>query len=143
MRRLVIQKRAIHKQYRSTGDLNQYYLFCDIRNQCRILRDRCYGNYINNIENNISKNPKSFWTYVKDKNNCHSVPLHVSYDGVTSNGAADMVNLFASFFSTVYNPNDVREIPYSDLEERVAVTNYSVSLSEVFDVIGSLPYIYQ
>ena len=99
----------MHRKYkkakldRKNDESYKYYLnFCLIRNNCKIEPSRCYELYINNIRNNINKNPRSFWNFIESKRSNREFPNALSLDDETANNSFDISNLFAKYFSNVY-----------------------------------------
>lgn len=66
---------------------------------------KCYNDYIKLLECELRKNPKVFWTYVKNKRGGSSqFPTSMS-DGTTTSSEGQVIcELFASYFSSVYSP---------------------------------------
>lgn len=105
-----------------------------------MLRDVCFRNYIDKTENSLKSNPKYFWNYFKNKKNQYDLPSVMHCDDVTANNSNEVVNLFASFFSSVYSTDMVNHIPdYNYLHNRIDISCYSVSLTELIDKLLHAP----
>ncbi|CAG4993563.1 unnamed protein product [Parnassius apollo] len=69
----------------------------------RITRD-AYNNYNENLEKQIQKNPKAFWTFLKSKrNNSNSYPAAMNNGVKTSTSEVEICNMFSSYFASVYD----------------------------------------
>lgn len=139
LKSLVIQKKIAHSRFKKYGSVTDYHEFAHLREQCKELRQRCYDSYINRVEGNIADNPGRFWSYVRDVKNEHDLPLNVTYNDVTSSSLSETVNLFASYFSTVYMGDGSVETPNYNFRELVCINYLNFSVSEVFDAISHLP----
>lgn len=100
---LVIEKKLIHKRYKSTLDPNLLAEFQRLRRICRELSTSCYNLYINSVDTSLSSNPKAFWGFVnslKKDNTQSSMPF--TYNGLTSEDPMEVSNFFADFFSSIF-----------------------------------------
>jgi hypothetical protein len=50
----------------------------------------------------VKVNPKYFWTYFNSKKSTNKLPCTMSYFNEEANNGNDIVNLFKSYFSSVY-----------------------------------------
>lgn len=68
--------------------------------------DKCYSDYRNNIEANIPKNPKLFWSFIKHKRGSDSsIPASMNLKDQVVKTGPDIVNLFAEHFASIYLPS--------------------------------------
>lgn len=89
-----------------------------LRDRCDKLIKICYKNYIEIIEHNIAKNPKYFWTHLKNiKNSTNSYPSKMTLNGKLASDGASICNLFAEHFSSVYSKNS---LPGNDFLQTVS-----------------------
>jgi hypothetical protein len=66
------------------------------------MEKRCFSDYTELIENNISKNPKQFWTFVKSRSNSFGIPSSVRYGNDIMNSGIDICNAFSEYFKTSF-----------------------------------------
>lgn len=113
-------KKLLHRKYKCHLKVRKYHNPLDelefryLRRDCDKLISSCYKNYICKIENEIGKNPKYFWTHLKNLRKFKSAyPPVMTYNGVKARSVDSICDLFAENFSTVYeNDNaDVGEFP--------------------------------
>lgn len=74
------------------------------------------------------------------KKKSYTLPSEMSYDGTSSQNAEEIVNLFASYFSTVYSNEKVNQIPNITPRITIDVHKYSIELREIIDLVLELPY---
>lgn len=134
LKKFVLDKKRSHKMYKITGDIAYYYQFAALRSQCSQLRNTCFNEYINRTENNISSDPKSFWKYINDKKKSYRLPSVLHYDNKSANNNNDVVNLFSSYFSTIYSNEQVNYVPnYNHKLNCVNISSYSIDIKEIID----------
>lgn len=104
--------RMNYRKFNNPRDKLEYDL---LRSRCHKLSDFCYSKYKRQIESNLQINPKSFWTYIRDKrNNDSNLPSQMHLADSTAKTGPEVANLFASHFSSTYLANsadDVTQIP--------------------------------
>ncbi|CAH2094536.1 unnamed protein product [Euphydryas editha] len=86
--------------------------------RCSKLTMKCYRDFLAKTEQRISRDPKYFWSYVKQKRGgTSSIPAVITEGTRKYSNGDDICNLFATHFSSSYmNPNKI--IPasvYGDL----------------------------
>ena len=62
--------------------------------------------YISDLCQALKANPKRFWSYYKALNKTSRIPNTVSYGNVTVTDSSSKVNIFNSFFHSVFNASD-------------------------------------
>lgn len=134
---LVLQKKIAHHKFKTMRTLHDYTEFHKLRKQCAVTSDKCYKNYIKEVETSIKSNVKSFFNYSKSlQNNYASIPSIMNYGGKTCTKTEDIVNLFADFFKSVYEDDiSVDSVPEF-------VTDFNLQLSDLSiernDIIASI-----
>lgn len=90
------------KKYKNKRDEFEYVLLKDRTN--RQIKE-LYQKYLQNVQSNVVKNPKYFWSYIKNKReNKNVIPQYMRLnDGIATDGTG-IANLFAQHFASVYNP---------------------------------------
>ncbi|XP_063932652.1 uncharacterized protein LOC135144560 [Zophobas morio] len=75
---------------------------------CKVLTITTYKNYMPNIQNEISSDPKKFWSYIHNKKGSSRIPGLMFYQNSELFNPVDIVNDFGTFFDSVFtvsNPN--------------------------------------
>lgn len=139
LRRLIIQKKIAHKEYKE-GNHQMFEEFCSLRAKCKTLRDECFQDYSQKIENNILNEPRNFWKFINDKKKSYTLPAQMFYEDSVADNSSDIVNSFATYFSTVYSKESVNQIPHYSFSKTVDVTSYTVDIKEIIDLTLSLPW---
>lgn len=121
-----------YRKSRTEHDLNN---FKRLRTHVKNLISIAYNTYLQTITNNITKDPKQFWHYVQSKNTCTRIPGKMFFNNSTLEEPNTILNGFADFFSSVYQPNcnsvssnlfychsnflNINEITYDDIRQAV------------------------
>ena len=77
----------------------------DIESEYNSLHAYCFRCYIHRIEDSVKDDPKSFWTFVKNRKQLAGLPQRVSYNNITAESSLESANLFSSFFRSVQSNN--------------------------------------
>lgn len=101
------RKSKKHKIYLKTKTDNDYQIYQTVRREFDILADHLYKSYILDIQENVKTNPKCFWKYTKMKRKTNGFPSTMHLEGNRVSGCADISDLFANFFESVYNDSPV------------------------------------
>lgn len=104
LKQLIILKKTLHKQFKTTLDYETYQQFSRVRARCKELATQCYQDYMDHVENALSDNIKVFWAHVRGLSGL-SQSSKLSYAGVEAEEADEQCELFAQFFSSVYKNN--------------------------------------
>lgn len=100
--------RERYLKYSNPRDELEYKL---LRKRCHKLYDQCYNEYLNTVESNITRNPKAFWTYIKNKHKgLSSIPANMHLNDKSASNSCVIANLFANQFSNVYSKNFIPNI---------------------------------
>lgn len=78
---------------------------------CKHLDKALYHNYISDVRLNIKSDSKKFWRNVNRSNNSNNLPNMMIYQGTNAKTGSEIVNFFASHFSSVYN-TDVADLEF-------------------------------
>ncbi|CAH2087310.1 unnamed protein product [Euphydryas editha] len=100
--KLLKEKERLRIRYRKYGNPRDKLEYEILRNRCRDLFNNCYNSHKRNLEYNISKNPSSFWNYIKSKRNTKFLPTSMSLDGESTGCGREVANFFATHFSSAY-----------------------------------------
>ncbi|KAL1378995.1 hypothetical protein pipiens_015226 [Culex pipiens pipiens] len=66
------------------------------------LQDSSFREYLNRVQVDLKENPSSFWRYVRSRKRSSVLPARISFNNTTAENPADAANIFADFFSNVY-----------------------------------------
>lgn len=105
--------RTRYKIYKNPRDEIELRL---LGKRCSKLATDCYNSYMRDIENEITKNPNRFWTYIKDKKGgSSSFPATMTNGTVITSNGPQICELFASNFSSAFSDaKDKYNEPRSD-----------------------------
>ncbi|KAL1402104.1 hypothetical protein pipiens_006234, partial [Culex pipiens pipiens] len=67
-----------------------------------LLQDSLFRDYLNRVQVDLKDNPSSFWKYVRSRKRTSVLPTRISLNGSTAENPEDAANVFADFFSSVY-----------------------------------------
>ena len=103
------------KQYNNPLDVIEFEY---IRKDCNIMLSNCYRRYINTIENNLIKNPKYFFSFIKSLRNKNSnYPTVMYLNNVKASTSDGISNLFAHHFASVYENKIDNNVPIKTITE--------------------------
>lgn len=71
--------------------------------------NRQYQKYIRRSEENLRRNPKSFWSFVNSKRKDSGLPVSMHYNTQEASSAKEKCNLFAKRFSSVFTADCLSE----------------------------------
>lgn len=106
-----------------------------ITDTCNI---RC-GKFIRDMMSSAKGNPKASWRHINEKRKSNSLPKNMNYSNTTATSDVDKANLFAKFFSSVYQKH---QTDHGDLksfiENRLDNNCHGISISadSVISVLG-------
>lgn len=104
--KLIQEKKHYFKMKKKTGNELYTTLFNDKRRQVEHEKKLNLRNYQNNIESLLNTNPRCFFSYTKSLRKSNNLPAVMHLGNQTSDNMRDTVNLFAKYFSSVYDTTD-------------------------------------
>lgn len=94
----------------------------------------CLRDYISNIEPMIISNPKSFFAYTKSQKQSNKLPPAMTYKRKTADDMNKAVELFAEYFSSVYeNNSDAFNLDVSNVLNEFAI-NLDLITKAILDI---------
>ena len=105
--KVVKQKNKMHKKWKRYKNPNDYLLFKTLRAQSKIFIELDFNSYIRSVENDLCNNPNRFWRYASiKKQSVSGIPNELYWEGNTAANGVDISNLFGSYFSSVFEPEN-------------------------------------
>lgn len=92
-------------KWKTYNNRSDYDKFSTYRRRFNEGCSKCFNNYIKSVEDNMSKNIKYFWSFIKNRRGHSSVPPSMYYKDDTSADPKYICNLFSNFFYSVYEPS--------------------------------------
>lgn len=127
----VKQKNTTHAKYKISGSKIAYNNFRNLRLECKKISKACYNNYISKTENMINQDTSKFWNFIKNKRRSDTdIPSSMAWNTIIANNGNEVSNLFASFFSSIYE-NNTKTSLVSKYQREKLQTNQDVNLSEL------------
>jgi len=80
LRTLIKEKRIAHTEYKNNHSQTSYMKFSELRSKCKYFSKRCRNQYLSNVQNNLTTNPRGFWKYMKNKRNNNELPTIMYYN---------------------------------------------------------------
>lgn len=132
LKSLVYSKNKAHALFKSTQDQqNYYYSFSLIRARFKRESKKCYNNFLRHSESQLISNPRSFWKFVLKNRSNSSIPNSLHLDDIRSSGKKQIVNLFLTYFSSVYKPASSTPIPDGPFQNFFLPSNVSFSILDI------------
>lgn len=109
-------------------------LFREKRREIKIEKKKCLKGYISSIEPMIVSNPKSFFAYTKSQKQSNKLPSALSYKNKMAENMNQAVDLFAEYFSSVYDDHS------NDFNLNVTdeIQDFSVNMDIITKVISEI-----
>src|SRR5262249_34152480 len=101
-RSLIKHKNRLHKRNTVTGDVVTCIEFKRLRAVTKVAIRNDYSSYLHSIQENISSNPQSVWSYINSKRDSSRLPRTMYLNGITYGNPQSIVNSFATFFSNSF-----------------------------------------
>lgn len=137
LRHLVIRKKILHKKFKASSSFTDYQRFCEVRSECKRLARDCHQTYINRIEDDLPNNLKSFWSHVSSLKRTSNIPQKMYLDDAEATDAPSKCELFARFFSSVFNVADI-PLPDFDYGLNHSVSDCTVSAVDICNKLEAL-----
>jgi len=102
--------------------------FFELRSKCKYFSKRCRNQYLSNVQNNLTTNPRGFWKYIKNKRNNNELPTIMYYNNVRYENSNNICNAFADYFSSMYIPPNSIIAPNPTNSNKNSNINISVYL---------------
>lgn len=129
--KVINRKNKVHKKYKIYNDKYDYDRFKHFRTLSKKLISRDFYRYLDTVEQELSNNSKEFFKFISHKKRHSNLPSVMKYGDVEASSSQDISDLFADFFSSVFEPFSDSD-GNLDVEGGVCTNNYlsSVSLSK-------------
>lgn len=96
------EKNRYHKLYKKFNNPRDYDVFTLLRARAKKMIDHCYKNYVASIEESMTDNIKSFWTYVNNRKGRVSIPNVMRFGNSSSSTGQGVCELFSRYFASVF-----------------------------------------
>ncbi|KAL4120572.1 hypothetical protein QTP88_013242 [Uroleucon formosanum] len=141
LKELLAMKKQLHKQFKMLGGHNRYLIFSRLRAQCKFESKRLYSNYLRNMQERLSVDPKSFWGFIRRERGISTIPDEVHL-GESKASGNQVSSLFASHFSSVYGDprfisNDLSD-EFTNHQFLFLSSKLSISIDDVNAALNSL-----
>lgn len=73
-----------------------------VRSKVKLLINKCHENFVDDIQSNIHKNIKLFWSYTKSKKQTNTYPNEFSLNNGTTSNIDVICQSFSDFFQSTY-----------------------------------------
>ena len=139
LKNILIKKKIAHKLYKITKNEKSKKEIDDLRWKCKNKAKTDYKLYINNVENNLKKEPKQFWIYLNDKKSSRELPSIMKYKNNICNNSHDISNLFAEFFNDIYKDGSTNLMNDVNLDYELNLNNINneIEISKQ-DIVNSI-----
>lgn len=133
--------RKARKRYFRTKSRNAKEKLRNLEARYSECRTAAFRTYTNRIETNLKHDPKSFWSFVKNRKSGYRIPENVSYRNVTATTADESANLFADFFHSVHNDDssNLSATEFSSIPSlNVSLPMLTITQNDVFSALKKL-----
>ena len=106
LKRLKNAKNKAYKIFKNSNSDTNRTNFYRIRKEYEFLNKYLYNNYINQAEQNIKCDSKSFWKFINSKRGNSGIPNNLTFNGQSYSDLQSICDGFARFFSSIYDEPD-------------------------------------
>ncbi|CAK1548831.1 unnamed protein product [Leptosia nina] len=136
---IIKNKLKAHRRWITFKNPRDYDEFSLLRARQKLVARKCLATYEQNVQQNIIKDPKALWSYLRNKRNCNSsYPSTLTLGDEVFNSESDACEGFNKFFYSVFQPPDLHydlpQLPESD----ETYTQVTLSEIEVFKELKAL-----
>lgn len=105
-----------------------------------VLQKKLHSEYIEKVQANIKSNPAEFWNFAKMNSKSSTYPRSMHYRERMCSTPSEMVELFADYFESIYEP-DEEVWRFEDIfHESLNTQDINISLHDVAMAINSLKW---
>jgi hypothetical protein len=101
--KLIREKSKFHKKWKLYGNPRDYDTFTMLRKRVHVVTKMCHDRYILGFENNMSRDPKTFWSYVKSRRGGSQYPKQLTYQNNTFADGASICANFNLYFQSMFS----------------------------------------
>ncbi|XP_055590986.1 uncharacterized protein LOC129743069 [Uranotaenia lowii] len=106
LRRLRNHLRKARKCYTKNRTEDQRRRLRSLERDFKELNDNLYRQHISRLQQNLKRDPSSFWKHFKSKRRHATIPVDISFNGVAASNLTESTNMFADFFQSVFSSAD-------------------------------------
>ena len=128
------RKQKAWKKYKSSRSLDNYNKYVRARNQARWATRKAVKDHEKLIAQNVKKNPKLFWKYVKSKAKTKEhIPNLKSEQTKIASSDQEKAEILNDFFSSVFTEEDTQNVPTPNMKEVTQeLQDIKVELDDVY-----------
>lgn len=130
--------RKIRKRFFKNRSAENMLTLQNAENAYNELKTVAFQNYINRLETDFKNDPSSFWTFVKSRKQNHGAPSDMFYDDRQANDNCGSANLFADFFSSVYNDELPAAENVTNSSNSIHLPRLEVSANDVLTALSAV-----
>lgn len=133
------RKERAHRAWKKTSLTNDYQKFSELREKCKTLLEQCHEIYIDQLQNNLSKNIKLFWAYTKSKKQTNTYPNEFIFQQKNAADPNSISDMFSAYFQTTYT-NHSTVFPLNHTANNASPTNnhQEITPQEVEEILSRL-----
>jgi len=99
------QKKRLHKMFRQHKNEVNRRIFIKAARLYQTLNRRAYANYVRKIENRFKRDPRTFFSFARQKRDSNRLPSMMLLNGRSYTGNVEISQAFADYFSSTYVSN--------------------------------------
>lgn len=102
--RTLKEREKIRKRYKIYKNLIDELELRLLSKRCSVMTAACYNKYVVDVETVITKDPKQFWSYSKEKRGGTSAYPLIMIDGISSSSDGIIVSeILTAYFASMYS----------------------------------------
>ena len=137
--KLIQKKNRTLSKAKKSGNPETDNIFRQLRNRIKNLITRKANLYINNLCENLTTNPKKFWTYLKNKTKKNTLPQILRNAlGVEATSDLDKATMFNDYFYSTFNFEKDLPLPVIEWDQDPELSHLIITSPEVSDQLKGL-----
>ena len=141
IKKMISKKNRMFKISKQLNTNDSWQAYRELRNQVKVLINKSYYSYLNELLSDSDDNRKRFFAFVRSKRK-NRAPLSIDNNGLPEHEPSKIAQVFANYFSTMFTPNSTcNDIPEPRSEHSAFVPylqNVNISTCDVSKVIRNL-----
>mgnify|MGYP000512335400 FL=1 len=124
-------KSNCYKKYKKNSSQSELQNFKFLRSLIKTEIRDSYQAYLLKVEADVKKDPKNFWSFVKNKKEISGIPNHMNFNDNELQNPKDILDAFAAFFKQSFsnddNSNSTRSVDFADSQcyENICTNRFS------------------
>ena len=134
------KKSKAYSKYIKSGKTSSFIAYSSLRRNLTKTIKSSYNTYIAKIQDDLTREPKKFWSFINSKKKSSGYPSSMSFNNSIYSTTSDICNQFSNYFNSVYvcdnaNPSDD---PYSFFNNNLNIGSLILSAENILESLSTI-----